>query len=286
MNPRKGRSAQGRRPMKPSSKSRSSKEANPQPPRRAPRASGKMVIEGRRPVLEALRAGMSIERILVADGARGLDALLEKADERQVPVERVAAERIADLADTPSPQGVLAYVPFPEPVEWRTLLERARRSGEPPLLVLADGIEDPRNLGALLRSADGAGAHGVIVPKRRASGLTAAAVKASAGAAAHVPVAEVSNMAQAMDALKAEGIWLAGASMDGGRSFWEADLKGPLGIVIGGEGRGLRRLVAERCDFLVRIPMLGSIESLNASVAGALLLYEALRQRQSNSSSS
>lgn len=242
-----------------------------------------LVIEGRNPVLEALAAGRTVKEVLIAAGARGraLLEIEEAAARRGVPVRRLPRRELERITRTAAPQGVAA---FASPIAYTPLEEvLAATDGEPGLLLVCDGIVDPHNLGALIRTADAAGAHGVVIPKRRAVGLTATVIKASAGAAAYVPVAQVVNLTRTLLELKERGFWVAGAAMEGSTPLWEADFRSPTALVVGSEGKGLSRLVAEACDFLVSIPMYGSISSLNASVAGALLLYEAVRQRRTSS---
>lgn len=243
------------------------------------RAGQWVLIEGRHPVIEMLRAGREVREILVAEGVRAhtIQDVERLAQERGVPVRRIAKEEFRRLVRTPAPQGVAAHA---RPIEYASLEELlARDQGKPGLLLVCDGIVDPHNLGALIRTADASGCTGVIIPKHRAVGLTPTVLKASAGAAAHVPVAQVTNVNRALELMKDAGYWVGGAAMDGERTLWQVDFRVPTAIVIGGEGQGLSRLVAERCDFLISIPMVGRVSSLNASVAGALLMYEALRQR-------
>ena len=248
---------------------------------RSPAPEREDVLGGRNAVLEALKAGRGINRILTVPGGREKDMapLLSLAAERGVPVRPASRQKLDEIAPGLRHQGVLAYV---APVAYASLediLARAEAQGEPPLLLLLDGIEDPHNVGALLRTADAAGVHGVLLPERRSCALTATVAKTSAGAVEYVPVARIGNTVQEMKRLKERGLWLVGADMAGEMESFAADMTGPLVIVIGSEGRGLGRLVKETCDFLVRIPMQGRINSLNASVAGALLMYEARRQR-------
>ncbi|MDI6870796.1 MAG: 23S rRNA (guanosine(2251)-2'-O)-methyltransferase RlmB [Bacillota bacterium] len=227
-----------------------------------------------------MRAGHPITRLLVAKGGRSgaLLALVAAAREKGVPVQEVERKRLEWLAG-PGHQGVVAYAAAKEYVELDDLLGRARNSGEEPLLIAVDTLEDPHNLGSILRTADAVGAHGVIIPRHRNVGLTATVAKTSAGAVEYVPVARVGNLVQALEALKAAGLWVVGADQSAEQEFTRARLTGPLAVVIGGEGTGLSRLVRERCDFLVRLPMRGRVNSLNAGVAAAVLLYEIVRQR-------
>lgn len=251
------------------------RSAQPDRPKESPD-----LLAGRNPVFEALRAGHPITRLLVAKGARSgaLVALLAAAREKGIPVQQVDRERLEWLAG-PGHQGVVAYAAAKEYAELDDLLVRARERGEDPLVVLVDSLEDPHNLGSILRTADAVGAHGVVIPKHRNVGLTTTVAKTSAGAIEHVPVARVSNLVQALAELKAAGLWVVGADQSAELEFTKARLRGPLAMVIGGEGAGLSRLVRERCDFLVRLPMRGRVNSLNAGVAAAVLLYEIVRQR-------
>lgn len=241
------------------------------------------IIEGRNPVLEALRAGRPINKLLLAHGAQSrgaVDEIIRRARAAGVPVERVDPRAVQRLSPTGRSQGVVALAAARGYAGLDDLLERSRRLGEPALYVLLDGIEDPQNLGAIVRTAEAAGVHGVVVPARRAAGLTAAVARASAGAVEYVPVARVTNLSQAMECLSREQVWTVGIDPGGDRDYTHVDYRQPVALVIGAEGRGISRLVRERCDMLVRLPMKGRIASLNASVAAALVMYEALRQRQ------
>jgi len=243
-------------------------------------------IFGRNPVLEALKSGHSINKIWLQKGelkgsAREIAAL---AKEKHVVVQLVERNKLDGMFPKENHQGVAASVASADYVDWQELLAAAKAKGEDPLLVILDELEDPHNLGAILRSVDAVGAHGVIIPKRRAVPLTEGVAKASAGAIEHVPVARVSNIAQVIEALKKQGVWIAGASMEG-VCMTRQDMTGPLAIVIGSEGKGLSRVVSERCDYLVSIPMRGKINSLNASVAAGVLLYEVYRQREAGNQS-
>ncbi len=237
-------------------------------------------IFGRNPVLEALKAGTTINKLIVAKGEQkgSIQEILRLAKEQRVQVQLVERNKLDKMFAGQNHQGVAAQIATADYVDWQDMLQAAKDKGEDVLLVILDELEDPHNLGAILRSVDAVGAHGVIIPKRRAVPLTDGVAKASAGAVEHVPVARVANIAQTIDELKKRGVWVAGASMDG-REMYGQDLKGPLALVIGSEGKGISRLVSEKCDFLVSIPMRGKINSLNASVAAGLLLYEAYRQR-------
>ncbi len=244
--------------------------------------AGEVGIPGRHPVLEALRAGRPLQRVLVARDARGgpVGEILRLARARGVPVQRVDPGVLSRVAGTARHQGVvgLAAAWAYQPLE--TLLDRAAERGEPALLVALDGVQDPHNLGAVLRTADAAGAHGVIVSARRAAGLTAAVARASAGAIEHVPVARVVNLARSLEELKARGIWIVGAEPDADVTYDRADWSRPLCLVVGAEGRGIGRLVRRACDYRVAIPMAGGVNSLNAAAAAAVLLFECVRQRR------
>lgn len=239
------------------------------------------IIAGRNQVREALAAGRPVERLFIAKGVAGsaIAEIVSLARKRDITIQFDDRRRLDRLAEGLVHQGVVAVAAPVGYVDVADLLARAEARGEDPLLVVLDQVQDPHNLGSLLRSADGAGAHGIIVPKRRSAGLTMTVARTSAGAVEHVPVAQVSNVVQALSDLKRRGLWIAGADIDAEQDLWEADLTGPLAIVIGGEDKGIGRLVRGTCDFLVRIPMRGRINSLNASVAGALLLFETFRQR-------
>ncbi len=240
-------------------------------------------VAGRNSVLEALKSGRPVNKVLVAKGERqgSLREIIGQAKARGLVVQEVDAAKLAELTGGMRHQGVVAMVPPVAYAEVEDILAKARDLGEPPFIVLLDELEDPHNLGAILRTCDAAGAHGVLIPKRRSAPLSAVVAKTSAGAVEYVPVARIGNVVQAIEALKKEGLWVVGADMDGDRPYYKADLKGPILLVVGGEGRGLSRLAKETCDFLVRIPMKGQITSLNASVACSLLLYEVYRQRES-----
>ncbi|MFO7296201.1 MAG: 23S rRNA (guanosine(2251)-2'-O)-methyltransferase RlmB [Caldicoprobacter sp.] len=237
-------------------------------------------VEGRNPVIEALRAGKTIEKILVAKGSRegAVRDILRMARERGIVVQEVDRKRLDSMSQTGAHQGIIALVVPYTYVSVEDILERARRTNEPPFVVVLDCIEDPHNLGAIIRTAECCGVHGIIIPKRKAVGITPTVVKASAGAVAYVPVAKVTNVASTLELLKEQGLWVVGAEAQA-TPYNVQDMKGPIALVIGSEGKGLRRLVKEKCDYLVGIPMKGKINSLNASVAAAILMYEVLRQR-------
>ena len=243
-------------------------------------SAGEMIIEGRNAVIEALRAGKLIDRLLIQDGAQDgpIQTIRRKAKKRDVLVRFVAKERLDQLSGTGRHQGVIAYAAAYAYAEVADILAAARAKNEPPFLILLDNIEDPHNLGAIIRTANLAGAHGVIIPKNRAVGLTAAVARTSAGALNYTPVARVTNLARTMEELKKEGLWFACADMDG-TTMYQLDLTGPIGLVIGSEGDGVGRLVKEKCDYVASIPMKGDIDSLNASVAAGVLAYEIVRQR-------
>ena len=239
------------------------------------------IIEGRNAVLEALRAGTSIDKLYLARGETdaALGHIASTARDKGIVVVEADRRKLDGMSRTHAHQGVIALAAVREYASVDDILNAAREKGEPPLIVVCDELSDPHNLGAVIRTAECAGAHGVIIPKRRSAGLTAVVAKTSAGAVSHVPVARVSNLPALLRQLKDEGVWVFGTDAAGDRLLYEADLKGPAAIVIGSEGSGMGRLVGENCDFLVRIPMRGKLNSLNASAAAAILLYEAVRQR-------
>ena len=238
-------------------------------------------IEGRNPVLEALRAGREINKLLVAKGARegSIREVVGLARQAGVIIQEVDRERLDALAQGRNHQGVIAMVAAHRYYDLDEILERAAASGQDPFLLVLDSIEDPQNLGSLLRTADAAGVHGVVIPERRAVGLTETVAKVSAGAVEYVPVARVTNISRTLDELKEKGFWVVGTHQDARELYYQAKLTGPLAVVVGSEGKGMGRLVSEKCDFTVRLPMLGHVTSLNAAVAGAILIYEIRRQR-------
>lgn len=238
------------------------------------------IIEGRNAVLEAFRSGKTIDRLFVQDGCKDgpVQTIVREARKHDTIIQFVKKERLDQMSETGHHQGVVAYAAAYSYATVEEILQAAEDSGEPPFLILLDGIEDPHNLGAIIRTAHQAGAHGVIIPKRRAAGLTAAAARTSAGALNYMPVAKVTNLKKTMDDLKKEGIWFACADM-AGDTMYRVNLTGPIGLVIGNEGEGVSRLVREACDMYVSIPMKGKIDSLNASVAAGILAYEVVRQR-------
>ncbi len=237
-------------------------------------------IFGRNPVLEALKTNRTINKIWVVKGEQkgSIREIIALAKEKRITMQMVERSKLDSMFPHENHQGVAASVAAADYVDWREMLAAAKAKGEDPLLVILDELEDPHNLGAILRSVDAVGAHGVIIPKRRAVSLTDGVAKASAGAIEHVPVARVNNVVQVIEELKKQGVWITGAQMHGSYMY-QQDLTGPLAIVIGSEGKGLGKLVSQSCDYLVSIPMRGKINSLNASVAAGVLLYEVYRQR-------
>ena len=237
-------------------------------------------IEGRNAVLEAFRAGRPIDKLFVQDGCKDgpVQTIVREARKHDTVIQFVARERLDQMSDTGKHQGVIAYAAAYEYAEVEDILKLAEEKGEPPFIFLLDGIEDPHNLGAIIRTANLAGAHGVIIPKHRASGLTATVARTSAGALNYTPVARVTNLANTIEDLKKRGLWFVCADM-GGELMYKLNLKGPIGRVIGNEGNGVGKLVREKCDMIASIPMKGDIDSLNASVAAGVLAYEIVRQR-------
>ena len=249
--------------------------------KRVPEAEADGLIEGRNAVIEALRAGTAIDKIFLARGETdaALGHIASAARDKGVVVVEADRRKLDGMSRTHAHQGVIALAAVREYASVEDILSAAREREEPPLIVVCDELSDPHNLGAVIRTAECAGAHGVIIPKRRSAGLTAIVAKTSAGAVSHIPVARVANLTACLKQLKESGVWVFGTDASGDKLLYEADLKGPAAIVIGSEGAGMGRLVAENCDFLVRIPLNGRINSLNASAAAAVLLYEAVRQR-------
>ena len=239
-------------------------------------------IEGRNAVMEAFRSGQVIDKLFILDGCQDgpVRSIAREARKKDTIINYVPKERLDQLSQTGSHQGVIAQIAAYEYSTVEDILEKAREKGEPPFIFLLDNIEDPHNLGAIIRTANLAGAHGVIIPKRRAVGLTATVAKTSAGALNYTPVAKVTNLGKTIDELKEAGIWFVCADMDGDRMY-DLNLKGPIGMVIGNEGEGVWGLIREKCDFTAAIPMKGDIDSLNASVAAGILAYEIVRQRLS-----
>ena len=242
-------------------------------------------VEGRNAVLEAFRSGRVIDKLFVQEHCEDgpVRTILREAKKHDTMVRFVKKERLDQMSDTGKHQGVIAMTAAYDYAEVSDILEKAREKGEPPFIILLDNIEDPHNLGAIIRTANLAGAHGVIIPKRRAVGLTSTVAKTSAGAINYTPVAKVTNIVRTIEELKEKGIWFVCADM-GGETMYDLDLTGPMGLVIGNEGEGVSRLVREACDFTASIPMKGDIDSLNASVAAGVLAYEIVRQRLVKSS--
>ena len=238
------------------------------------------IIEGRNAVLEAFRSGKPVDKLYVLDGCQDgpVRTIVREARKHDTIIQFVEKERLSQLSETGRHQGVIAYTAAYEYSEVSDMLELAREREEDPFIILLDNIEDPHNLGAIIRTANLAGAHGVIIPKRRAVGLTATVAKTSAGALNYTPVAKVTNLKKTMEELKKEGLWFVCADM-GGEAMYDLNLTGPIGLVIGNEGEAVSRLVKETCDFVASIPMKGDIDSLNASVATGVLAYEIVRQR-------
>jgi len=239
-------------------------------------------VSGRKTVLEALKSPQSIRKIAILYGTRGkvIDDIRHQARRVGVPVAEVDKQKFAQIADVATAQGVAAIVESTEFVEIEDLLDRAKQSGSSPRVLILDEIEDPHNLGALIRTAECAGFHGVILTRHHSAGISGTVAKASAGASLHLPAARVANIAQTIDLLKEHGLWIIGTDERGEKRYDEIDYSGGIAVVVGNEGRGIRRLVKEKCDFLVSIPVFGAVKSLNASVAGALVMYETVRKRR------
>ena len=239
------------------------------------------MIWGRKPVLEWLESGLAVKDIMLSRDAGGgaVSNILKIAEHKKIAVKRLHPAKLDQIAGTDKHQNIIARVELPEYAELDALFDVARKKDEPPLMVLLDGVQDPHNLGAILRSADAAGLHGVIIPKDKAVGLTPAVVKASAGAAAWMPLVQVTNLSRTIDQLKEQGVWITGTADDASTDFTASDFKDATAIILGSEGKGIRRLLREKCDFLVRIPMFGHVSSLNVSVAAGLLFFEARQQR-------
>lgn len=239
-------------------------------------------IEGRNAVIEAFRAGKTIDKLFVLDGCHDgpVNTIIREAKKHDTIINYVSKERLEGMSSTGKHQGVIAYAAAYEYAEVEDILKAAEEKGEAPFIILLDNIEDPHNLGAIIRTANLAGAHGVIIPKRRAAGLTATVARTSAGALNYTPVAKVTNLSSTIEELKERGMWFVCADM-GGEVMYNLDLKGSIGLVVGNEGEGVSRLVKEKCDFIASIPMKGNIDSLNASVAAGVLAYEIVRQRMS-----
>ena len=243
-----------------------------------------LTIEGRNAVIEAFRSGKTIDKLFLLDGCKDgpIQTVLREAKKQDTIINYVAKERLDQISETGKHQGVIAYAAAYEYGTVDEMLRKAAERGEPPFLILLDNIEDPHNLGSIIRTANHVGAHGVIIPKRRAVGLTATVAKASAGAINYTPVAKVTNLVKTMEDLKKQGMWFVCGDMNG-ETMYQLDLTGAIGVVIGNEGSGVSRLVREKCDFAAAIPMYGDIDSLNASVAMGVLSYEIVRQRLAKS---
>jgi 23S rRNA (guanosine2251-2'-O)-methyltransferase len=248
-------------------------------PQQAPEETLGEMIAGKNPVLEALRAGREINKIWIAEGVKktGVQELMDLAKEQGVLVQFVPKQKIDKLAE--NHQGIVAAVAAYNYAELDDLFAAAKAKNEDPFFIILDELEDPHNLGSIMRTADAIGAHGIIIPKRRAVGLTAVVAKASTGAIEHVPVVRVTNLAQTVDELKDRGVWIAGTDAKGSADYRKMDATLPLALIIGSEGKGMSRLLKDKCDFLYHLPMIGHVTSLNASVAAALLMYEVYRKR-------
>lgn len=239
------------------------------------------VIEGRNAVIEAFRSGKTIDKLYILDGCQdgSINSIVREAKKSDTIINYISKEKLNQMSQTGKHQGVIAHAAAYVYSEISDIFDLAEKKGEAPFIFLLDEIEDPHNLGAIIRTANLCGAHGVIIPKRRAVGITATVVKASAGAINYTPVVKVTNIAKTIEDLKKQGLWFACADMDG-QEMYDCNLTGPLGLVIGNEGSGVSRLVKEKCDYVVSIPMKGDIDSLNASVAAGVLAYEVVRQRK------
>ncbi len=239
------------------------------------------ILLGRNAVREAIKSGRSINRILIAEGSHGgsISEIINLAKERHLVLQSISTDKLDMLCGGQRHQGVAAYAAPVDYVELDDILNLAKDRGEDPFLILLDELEDPHNLGAILRTADAVGAHGILIPKHRSCPLSSVVAKTSAGAVEYVPVARIGNVSQTLENLKKQGLWVAGADMDGTENYYEANLTGPIVLVIGSEGHGVSRLTKEACDFIVKIPMRGKVNSLNASNAAAILAYEILKQR-------
>ena len=242
------------------------------------------LIAGRNPVIEALRSGAAVEKIVILYGVRGtaIEKIRQLARQNGVQCVEVNKQKFRELVSDTTTQGVVAIVGTKEYVSPDAILNVAKERNEPAFLLVLDEIQDPQNLGAIIRTAECAGAHGVIIPKHHSTTVNQTVTKTSAGASEHMPIAKVTNIATTLDELKHQGLWIVGADVEGSRLYYEVDYKTPVALVIGNEGEGMRRLVKEKCDFLVKIPLRGKIGSLNASVAAALVMYEVVRARTGN----
>jgi len=255
--------------------------ANRQPEMQDTDSSDFDKLEGRNPVIEALKSGRSINKILISKGEKegSIKQIIAMAKEKRVVVQEVERAKLDSISVTNAHQGVIAFVATKDYVDIDDIIAIAETKGEPNFIIILDGITDAYNLGSILRTANAVGAHGVVIPKRRAIGLNTAVSKASVGAIEYVPVAQVTNIAQTIEYLKKKNIWVVGTDISGDKPFYKNDLKGNIALVVGSEGEGTSKLVLENCDFIVNLPMKGQISSLNAAVAGAVVMYEILRQR-------
>lgn len=263
-------------------KTRSTRKPAVNKPARPKRAElSEDILLGRNAVREAIKSGRSINRILIAEGSHGgsISEIINLAKERHLVLQSISTDKLDTLCGGQRHQGIAAYAAPVDYVELDDILNLAKDRGEDPFLILLDELEDPHNLGAILRTADAVGAHGILIPKHRSCPLSSVVAKTSAGAVEYVPVARIGNVAQTLEGLKKQGLWVAGADMDGTENYYEANLTGPIVLVIGSEGHGVSRLTKEACDFIVKIPMRGKVNSLNASNAAAILAYEILKQR-------
>ena len=240
------------------------------------------IIAGRNPVMEALRAGTIIEKVVILAGVKGnvIEKIRSMAKRNRVPCVDVGKQKFRDLVSDTTTQGVVAIVGTKAYVELDDILKIAQERNEPAFILILDEIEDPQNLGALIRTAECAGVHGAVIPKHHAASVNQTVAKTSAGASEHLPVAKVTNIVSTMEELKQKGLWIVGTDSDAERMYADIDYTMPIAIVVGNEGKGIRQLVKEKCDFVVKIPVFGKVESLNASVAGALVMYEAVRKRK------
>ncbi|WP_053955627.1 23S rRNA (guanosine(2251)-2'-O)-methyltransferase RlmB [Inediibacterium massiliense] len=238
-------------------------------------------IEGRNPVIEVLKADREIDKIMILKGAEGsAKKIIGMAKDKNIVISYVEKQKLDQISESHAHQGVIAFVAAHKYSDLEDIFKKAEEKGEDPFIIILDEITDPHNLGSIIRTANASGAHGIIIPKRRAVGLTGVVAKTSAGAIEYVPVCKVSNIAQTIDSLKDKGVWIAGADMDGKKKYHEENLTGSIALVIGSEGKGISRLIKEKCDFLVNIPMKGEVSSLNASIAASILMYEVARQRE------
>lgn len=238
-------------------------------------------VEGRNAVLELIESGKDINKIYIEKGEKqgSINKILAKANQRKIIVTEVDKQKFRQMSQTPNAQGIIAIVPPFDYCDVYDIIELAKERNEDPFILILDGIEDPHNLGSIIRTAETAGVHGIIIPKRRAASVNSTVNKVSAGAVEHMKIARVNNINETINTLKKEGIWICGTDMDTNKYYYNQDLTGPLAIVIGSEGFGMSRLVKENCDFLIKIPMKGKITSLNASVSAGIIVYEAVKQR-------